>query len=289
MASVYEQVRERILSSLASGTVPWRQTWQGMTPCNVLTGRPYRGINRILLAGSPWWGTYNQVRQMGGYVRRGERAAGMVVFWSMEECRREVNDQGDEVLVRGLRDRPLVRCYKVFHIGQCEGVTVPEGREVRPIVSCEGILGQNEPRVLPGEPAYAPGRDVITMPPAGRFISAEAYYATLFHELTHWTGAAHRLNREGITEAVRFGSERYSREELTAEMGAAFLCAMCGVDTPPLQENTAAYIAGWLRHIREGSAADVVRAATDAQRAADFLTGGFVPASSSSTLALCSP
>ncbi|MDD3112664.1 MAG: zincin-like metallopeptidase domain-containing protein, partial [Methanofollis liminatans] len=79
------------------------------------------------------------------------------------------------------------------------------------------------------------------------------------------------------------------REELTAEMGAAFLCAMCGIDTPPLQENTAAYIAGWLRHIREGSAADVVRAATDAQRAADFLTGGFVPASSSLTLALCSP
>ncbi|TAJ43185.1 ArdC family protein [Methanofollis fontis] len=288
MPSVYEQVRQRILAALEGGTVPWRQTWQGMTPANILTGRPYRGINRVLLAGSPWWGTYNQVRQMGGYVRRGEKAAGMVVFWSMEESRREVNEQGDEVIVRAERERPLVRCYKVFHIGQCEGIEVPEGREVRPIATCDEIVARNTPRILPGEPAYAPGRDVITMPPAERFTSPEDYYAALFHELTHWSGAAHRLDREGVTGAVRFGSERYSREELTAEMGAAFLCAICGTDTPPLQENQAAYIAGWLRHIREGTAADVVRAATDAQRAADFLAGGPAPASSSSPTLCCS-
>ncbi|MDK2975224.1 MAG: hypothetical protein PWP08_1595 [Methanofollis sp.] len=289
MTSIYEMVRERILTALGRGTVPWRQTWQGMTPSNILTGRPYRGINRILLAGSPWWGTYNQIRQMGGYVRRGEKAAGLVIFWSMEESRREVNDQGDEVIIRTQRERPLVRCYKVFHIGQCEGVTMPEGQEVRPIASCEGILRQNDPRIFPGEPAYAPGRDVILMPPAERFTSAEAYYAAFFHELVHWSGAARRLDRPGVTGAIRFGSERYSREELTAEMGAAFLCGMCGIDTPPVQENAAAYIAGWLRHIRDGTAADVIRAATDAQRAADFLTGGFIPASSSPTLALGSP
>jgi len=91
--------------------------------------------------------------------------------------------------------------------------------------------------------------------------------------LTHWTGHASRLARPGITEPIRFGSERYSREELTAEMGAAFLCAMTGTDVP-VAENQAAYIAGWLQHIRNGSAADVIRAAADAQRATDFLTGG---------------
>jgi len=91
--------------------------------------------------------------------------------------------------------------------------------------------------------------------------------------LTHWTGHASRLNRPGITGPIRFGSEQYSREELTAEMGAAFLCAMAGTDMP-VAENQAAYIAGWLRHIRDGSAADVIRAAADAQKAADFLTGG---------------
>jgi len=117
------------------------------------------------------------------------------------------------------------------------------------------------------------------MPAPDRFASAEAYYAAFFHELTHWTGHASRLNRPGITEPIRFGSERYSREELTAEMGAAFLCAMTGTDVPVL-ENQAAYIAGWLRKIRNGSAADVIRAAADAQRATDFLTRGGEEASS---------
>ena len=128
-------------------------------------------------------------------------------------------------------------------------------------------------QVGPGEPAYYPAGDRIAMPAPDRFASPEAYYAAFFHELTHWTGHASRLNRPGITEPIRFGSERYSREELTAEMGAAFLCAMTGTDVP-VAENQAAYIAGWLRHIRDGSAADVIRAAADAQRAADFLTGG---------------
>lgn len=106
-----------------------------------------------------------------------------------------------------------------------------------------------------------------------RFESPEEYYAAFFHEMTHWTGHTSRLNRPGVTAPVMFGSERYSREELTAEMGAAFLCAMCGTDLLVL-DNSAAYIAGWLRHLRNGSAVDVVRAAGDAQRAADFLTGG---------------
>lgn len=128
-------------------------------------------------------------------------------------------------------------------------------------------------RVGPGEPAYYPASDRITVPTPDRFASPEAYYAAFFHELTHWTGHASRLAWAGITEPIRFGSERYSREELTAEMGAAFLCAMTGTDVP-VAENQVAYIAGWLRHIRDGSAADVIRAATDAQKAADFFTGG---------------
>ncbi len=273
MTSVYEQVRERILSSLSSGTVPWRQTWQSLSPRNVITRRPYRGINRILLSGYPWWGTYRQIQQLGGHVRKGEKAAGLVVFWSFEELRTEVNDQGEEVTVLAQRDRPLVRCYPVFHRGQCEGIAVEPAGEVQPIASCEEIVIRNGPRMVTGEPAYHPARDLISMPGRDRFTGAEAYYATLFHELTHWTGHTSRLNRPGVAEPHRFGTEQYSREELTAEMGAAFLCALTGTDLPVL-ENQAAYIAGWLRHIQNGSAADVIRAAVDAQRAADYLTGG---------------
>jgi antirestriction protein ArdC len=273
MVSVYEVVRDRIISSLEAGTVPWQQTWQSMCPMNLATGRPYRGINRVLLAGHTWWGTYNQIKHLGGYVRKGEKASGVVVFWSFDEVRRTVSENGDEVAVIMQRDRPLVRYYKVFNLSQCEGIAVEDVGDVQPIASCEDVIARNAPWVVPGEPAYSPGFDHITMPALDQFASAEAYYAAFFHELTHWTGHASRLNRPGITEPIRFGSERYSREELTAEMGAAFLCALTGTDVP-VAENQAAYIAGWLRHIRDGSGADVIRAAADAQKAADFLTGG---------------
>jgi len=273
MVSVYEVVRDRILSSLEVGTVPWRQTWQSLSPMNIATRKPYRGINRLLLSGHTWWGTYNQIRRMGGHVRRGEKASGMVVFWSCYDTEKVVNENGEQVTVALQRERPLVRYYKVFNLSQCEGVEVEQAGEVRPVATCEDLIARNRPRVGPGEPAYYPAGDRIAMPAPDRFASPEAYYAAFFHELTHWTGHASRLARPGITEPIRFGSERYSREELTAEMGAAFLCAMTGTDMP-VAENQAAYIAGWLRHIRDGSAADVIRAAADAQRATDFLTGG---------------
>ena len=97
-----------------------------------------------------------------------------------------------------------------------------------------------------GEPAYAPAQDVIFMPPVDRFGCAESYYATLFHEMTHWTGHTDRLKRDGVVKKAFFGSEQYGREELTAEMGSAFLCSLCRVETPDTEENAAAYVAGWL-------------------------------------------
>ena len=273
MVNVYEIVRERIISSLSSGKIPWHQSWQSLSPCNVLTGRPYRGINRLLLSGHEWWGTYKQIKQLGGYVRKGERASGIVVFWSFEEARPVVNEQGDEVLVMAHRDRPLVRYYSVFNLSQCDGIEKDAVGDIRTITSCDEVIERNSPKIRPGNPAYLPTADIIHMPDMERFESPEEYYSTFFHELTHWTGHESRLKRPGVTGPIRFGSEHYSREELTAEMGSAFLCAMTGIDMPVV-DNQAAYIAGWLRHIRNGSAVDVIRAAGDAQRAADFLIGG---------------
>ena len=284
MVSVYEVVRERIISSLEAGTVPWRQTWQSLSPMNIATGKPYRGINRLLLSGHTWWGTYNQIRRAGGHVRRGEKASGMVVFWSCFDTEKVTNENGERVTMALHRDRPLVRYYKVFNLSQCEGIEVEQAGEVQPIITCEDLIARNQPKVDLGEPAYFPSIDRITMPALERFSSPETYYAAFFHELAHWTGHASRLNRPGTTEPIRFGSERYSREELTAEMGAAFLCALTGTDVP-VAENQVAYIVGWLRQIQDGSAADVIRAAADAQRAADFLTGGGEEASSFSGVA----
>ncbi|WOF16773.1 DUF1738 domain-containing protein [Methanoplanus sp. FWC-SCC4] len=274
MPSVYEIVQDRIIKQLESGVVPWQKTWQDMNPVNILTGKEYRGINRLLLAGHTHWGTFRQIREAGGSVRKGEKASGIVLFWSKTDTKKTVNDQGDDVIIMAERERPIVRYYPVFNFSQCEGIEPEAVAEITPVVSCEEIIKRNKHLNGIGSPSYSPDKDIVRMPPMDMFRSREDYYAAYFHELTHWTGHSSRLKRSGICKTSMFGSETYSREELTAEMGSAFLCAMCGIDTDPVRMNSASYIAGWLEHIREGSARDLISAAGDAQRAVDFLEMG---------------
>jgi antirestriction protein ArdC len=118
---------------------------------------------------------------------------------------------------------------------------------------------------------YAPVRDVVGMPSIGLFQSSEEYYSTLFHELTHSTGHASRVGREGVDQLQPFGSESYSREELVAEVGAAMLCGMTGIANRTI-ENSAAYLRGWIARLK-GDARLIVGAASAAQRAADFILG----------------
>lgn len=274
MPSVYEIVQDRIIKQLESGVVPWQKTWEDLNPVNILTGKEYRGINRLLLAGHLHWGTYRQIKEAGGNVIKGEKASGIVLFWSKTETRKAVNEQGDNVLILAERERPICRYYPVFNYSQCEGLEPETVAEIMPVASCEEIIKRNRHSNGIGNPSYSPVKDCVYMPPMSLFRSSEDYYAAYFHELTHWTGHSSRLNRSGIiSTSAKFGSETYSREELTAEMGSAFICAMCGIDTDSVRNNSASYIAGWLKHIREGSPRDLIGAAGDAQRAADLLTG----------------
>lgn len=247
-----------------------------MSPINVLSCKEYRGINRNPTFRDILTGVHTGRSRLPADRSEEERqASGIVVFWSMDEVKKEINTQGEEVKVRHERQFPLCRYYKVFNISQCDGLDhLLEGdNDNERIMSCDEIIRRNCPVVTNGEPAYSPVRDEIHMPEISLFDSSEAYYSTFFHELTHWSGHSSRLNRKGITETARFGSEVYSREELAAEMGSAFLSAMCRIDTGEVQENTAAYISGWLSHIKNSSAKDLIGAASDAQKAADFLSG----------------
>jgi antirestriction protein ArdC len=279
--NVYEIITERILGKLEEGTVPWRKPWQGGEagmPRNLPTGHPYRGINVFLLAAagyaSPYWLTFRQARQRGGSVRSGEHGT-PVVFWKWHHAQEQ-----DAENRRTRRRIPFLRYYTVFNLEQCDGVFVPvtsmpPQREFSPIQRCDDVVAG-----MPDAPAiqmrrmqaaYLPAHDTVTMPARGAFESAEAYYATLFHELAHATGHVRRLGRPAVMDSVAFGSHDYSKEELVAEMGAAFLCGYAGIETATL-ENAAAYIDSWLRVLR-GDSRLVVQAATHAQKAADFILG----------------
>jgi len=272
-ASVYEIVTSRILAELEKGQVPWRKPWRTLPPANLISKKPYRGINVFLLAlagyGSQDWLTYRQAQALGGNVRKGEHGT-KIVFWKFDTYETETADGGPEE-----RKSAFLRYYTVFNLEQTEGLkallALPPAS---PIESAQVIV-----RGMPNPPpfkqdfqaAYIPSRDVVTMPSRTAFESQAEYYSTLFHELTHSTGHAKRLAREGFDTPQKFGSESYSREELIAEMGGAMLCGVAGIEQSTLA-NSAAYLKSWIERLKSDSRL-VVSAASAAQKAADYIRG----------------
>jgi antirestriction protein ArdC len=270
--NVYEVITARILESLEAGTVPWRKPWRTETPKNLISGRDYRGVNVLLLQStgfaSPYWLTFNQARARGGSVKKSERGC-PVIFWKVT----------DEKTARGKREKTfLLRYYTVFNATQTEGIEIPAPSSCKPfdpMAKCEEVVAayKGGPAIeyLGGQACYVPALDRIRMPQREHFDSPTAYYATLFHELTHSTGAVHRLNRKGVVDPIRFGSHGYALEELVAECGAAFLAAHAGIGSDVVP-TSAAYIASWIKQLRN-EPRWIVDAAAQASKAADLILG----------------
>jgi antirestriction protein ArdC len=283
--NVYEIITEKIVNLLESGIVPWRRPWTAAgLPRNLVSKRPYRGVNLFLLSAtkhvSPYWLTMKQANQLGGAVHKGEHSQ-VAVFWKVDQTPAAHGDTNSEERTdEKSRRRFMLKYYRLFNLEQCElppavldKLPRIETRRHDPIEAAERIIAAmpNAPEIqYAGDKAYySPITDRITVPPRELFASAEELYATAFHELGHATGSPRRLNRESIAEAAPFGSPVYSREELIAEMTAAYLCAEAGI-SPAVISNQAAYIQGWLAKLR-GDWRMVVVAAAQAQRAAEYI------------------
>ncbi len=273
----YEIITQKIIERLEKGDIPWHKPWsvqQGM-PKNLITKKEYRGINVFLLASnhypSPYWLTYKQAKDLGGNVRQGEKGT-PVVFWKWLSITEKEDEKETEKQI------PFLRYYTVFNVAQCDGFQdkVPglKQSEFNPIERCEQIVNNyaGKPEIQPSDRAwYSPSLDKIGIPPASLFNNPEEYYSTLFHEMTHSTGHASRLDRSGIKDVSPFGSKSYSQEELVAEMGAAFLCGNAAIENKTI-DNSAAYIQGWLRKLSNDKKC-VIIAAAQAQKAADYILG----------------
>ena len=284
---LYQAVTDQIVALLEAGTAPWKSGVLGTPigrPMSLTTGRPYRGVNVFLLAmaglaggyDSAHWVTYKQAQARGGQVRKGEKGT-LVVFW-------KVLDDGERDPETGRTDRRFVlRYYRVWNARQCDGITPPDAGGYEPPREHERVLAVD--RVIDGyadrpaiehgpvaAPAYLPAHDRVRMPEIGRYASPHAYCNDLFHELGHSTGHSSRLDRwgEGGPD-TSFASSSYSKEELVAEMTAAFLCGHCGIG-PDTIESSASYLAGWVSRLR-GDKRLVIAAAGAAQKAADHILG----------------
>lgn len=274
--NVYEIVTAEILKQLESGNVPWRRPWNTAPPCNLVSQKEYRGINTFMLSASGfpsrYWLTYAQAVKLGGHVKKGEHGS-IVVFWNIGE--EKINPK------TGKLSKPfLLRYYKVFNLAQTEGIAHKLGiaeasaKPVPDIAACESLVTAmpNAPQIIGSDRAwYRPSTDQVGMPSKSLFVSSEAYYSTIFHELVHSTGSASRVGRDGIEQLNTFGSESYSKEELIAEMGSAMLCGVTGI-APAVIENSAAYLRSWISALK-GDSKLLVTAASQAQKAADYIRG----------------
>jgi antirestriction protein ArdC len=283
---VYTRVTDRIIADLEKGVRSWMKPWSAEHAAGSVSrplrynGMPYNGMNIVLLWGeamekgyaAPIWMTYRQAKELGGQVRKGE--VGSLVVFASKLTRTETDDAGEAVE----KAIPFLKGYTVFNVEQVEGLPGHYyGKPLNPpplserlehadrfIASTQAVIGHG------GNSAYyAPGKDCIQMPVFEAFRDKESYYATILHELTHWTSHKSRLDRS--FNAKRFGDHGYAREELVAELGAAFLCADLGI-TPEIREDHAAYLGHWLQVLKEDKRA-IFSAAAHAQRAEDFLQG----------------
>jgi antirestriction protein ArdC len=214
--------------------------------------------------------TYKQAQEIGGQVRKGEK--GSLVVYANAFTRTETNEKGEDTE----REIPFMKGYTVFNVEQVDALPAhyyaqalnPLPLEKR-IESADRFMTATGAAINHGGNSafYSPARDMVQMPPFATFRDAESYYATALHELTHWTSHKSRLDRS--FNAKRFGDHGYAREELVAELGAAFLCADLGI-TPEVRDDHAAYLGHWLSVLKEDKRA-IFSAAAHAQRAADFL------------------
>ena len=286
--NIYKIVTERIIASLRDGIIPWEKPWQALHfsgspfPRNFRTGKPYRGVNVFLLWASPYsypfWLTFKQAKELNGSVRKGEKGRQIVFYKQLRDPRKNANARDEEK-----EQAPFVLCYyTVFNVEQCDGLTLPEIEEptakgeTRTDENCESIVTgwANRPALhLTSETDhgayYRPGTDSVHMPARSRFVDAPHYYSTLFHELVHSTGHERRLNR---AFGAHFGDELYSKEELVAEMGAAYLCTIAGIANEHTDRNTTAYIQSWITRLEEDDRL-IVQAAANAQKAVDLIVG----------------
>lgn len=277
---IYRSITERFLEQLKQGTVPWQQPWMSCVQ-NIVSRKPYRGINAFTLGmtdrTSPFWLTFKQALDLGGHVKNGEKSLPVIYYKILEK-----KDAGGNVRVRedGRPDRvPFVRWANVFNLDQTEGIEAPviattEG-PAQPLEKAAAIVENAKlcPVHHTGFAAlYSPNEDVIRLPAPNTFRTPADYYQTRFHEMTHATGHGSRLAREGITQPVKFGSERYSKEELIAELGAAFLSNEAGILDQVQFENSAAYLNSWIKKL-ENDPRMIISAASQAQKSTDFVLG----------------
>ena len=290
----YRNVAETLIERMQEGKATWTQAWEPgahSLPYNVKTGKPYRGGNTVWLAekaaklgyGEARWGTFKQVKELGGQVLRGEKGT-QVLFWQFEARKLARDRAGRPVLDKEGRpvyetkalSRPRVYPYTVFNAEQCKGLPARTKRrsaeEWDPVEAAERVLKHSGAKIQHAgddRAYYDLARDRIVLPYRDQFPDAPSYYQTALHELGHWTGHPDRLNRETLVRGTEAGfwSTLYAREELRAEISSMMTGDRLNLGHDPSRH--AGYVRSWVKALRDDPR-EIYRAARDAQQISDW-------------------
>jgi len=263
---VNEIITQKFIKALSENVVPWNRPWASVGFANAISKRCYTGVNVLilsLLGKDTFYLTYKQAKELGGMVKRGEKGT-PICFYKMLDG---VDDNGQKKTI------PFLRYYTVFGVSQCEGLKwkapEKETREFKPIEVCEKLVNaQNAEIEFGGDRAcYIPSSHIVRIPKPENFKSEEYYYGTLFHELIH-----REAKEFGTVLDSTFGSDPYAKEELVAEIGAAFLINHCGIDVSGLWDNSKAYFQNWISKLNKDPQL-IISAASKAQKRFDNIVG----------------
>jgi len=290
MASVYEIITNKIIEALDKGTIPWVSPYTGKNHQNFISKHEYSGVNALLLNAisfergysSPYWVTYKQAKERGWNIKKGAKSA-LVTFWkeytgsltssNIEET--TINENGVEEKTVNKSERKFVlRYYTIFNLDEVEGCEIPKDdtkdTDFTVIANTVSIpsdycknQGINVEKTLNGASFYAPLTDSIGIAP----VKPEFFVPVFAHECVHSTGHKKRLDRFG--DEIFNEKSEYSFEELIAEIGSAMLCSQMGIEFSI--ENSASYVSGWAKFLKEDKKTAIVRASAKAQKAVEFI------------------
>lgn len=274
--NVYEIITNKFVESLEQGIIPWHKPWSvNGWAYNYTTGKAYSLVNQMLLAGGEYL-TFEQVKKLGGKVKKGERGSVCISYFESYQKDEDGNNIPETKKV-------LPRYYYVFEVSQCEGIERKKEDSSRvdhqPIDEAQTLLNDYFGREtvtlnhhMNGKAYYSPSTDEVVLPEMSLFKSAQHYYGTAFHEMTHSTMHKDRCNRaeERFGKCVAFGSKEYSKEELVAEIGSAFLCSHVGIDSNEIFDNSKAYIQSWIKKLHDDPKF-IIEASSKAEKAAKYI------------------
>ena len=276
--NIYEEITNRIIEQLEKGEIPWHKPWSGVMSgaYNRVSKKPYSLLNQMILQHDGEYATYKQWSELGGKVKKGEKAE-IVVFWKILQVEEAKDGKVEKKSI------PLLKYINVFHISQIDGVEPKDMKPVEhnPIEEAEQIKADYADRehlvikeIVTDRAFYSPSKDYIQVPCKEQYKDIMEFYSTLFHEMVHSTGHRDRLGRLDLNaKLASFGSEEYSKEELIAEIGAAFLMNHIGIETAKTFKNSAAYIQNWLQVLRNDNKF-IVSASSKAEKAMKYILDG---------------